>query len=187
MCSSVSGGFNLPRISSFLWKIFAHYVLSCIGNTLVFALRGTAAYGTCKVPALSVNHAAKYSKDCFSVVVFVDTLAGKLDMWMCMAELAQVNLSKMELGGNIYPLISPSVIFHPHRLLFTYVYIFLSFFNKVSTNKLNYPRPPPSPTPLYLSSQFYLPFFPLSYSYSLPRLQLLGNRWLSMRGMQLTN
>lgn len=60
----------------------------------------------CKLTALSVNHAGKHSKDCFRGAMFVDTLAGKLDMWLCMAELVQVNLSKMELGGNIYLLLS---------------------------------------------------------------------------------
>lgn len=59
-------------------------------------------YDLCKPTALSVNHAGKHSKDCFRGVVFVDTLAGKLDMWLCMAEPVQVNLSKMVLGGNIY-------------------------------------------------------------------------------------
>lgn len=43
--------------------------------------------------------------------MFVDTLAGKLDMLLCMAEPVQVDLSKMELGGNIYLLstFSPSL------------------------------------------------------------------------------
>lgn len=59
-------------------------------------------YGMCKLTALSVNHAARHSKDCFRGAVFVDTLAGKLDMWLCIAEPVQVNLPKMELGGNIY-------------------------------------------------------------------------------------
>lgn len=59
-------------------------------------------YGMCKLTELSVNHAGKCSKDCFRAAVFVDTLAGKLDMWLCIAEPVQLNLSKMELGGNIY-------------------------------------------------------------------------------------
>lgn len=61
--------------------------------------------GMCKLTALSVNHAGEHSKDCFGGAVFVDTLAGKLDMWLCMTEPVQVNLSKMELGGNIYLLL----------------------------------------------------------------------------------
>lgn len=59
----------------------------------------------CKPTELSVNCTGKRSEDCFRGTVFVDTLAGKLDMWLCMAELVQLNLSKMELGGNIYLLL----------------------------------------------------------------------------------
>lgn len=63
--------------------------------------------GMCKLTALSVNHAGKRSKDCFRGAVFVDTLAGKLDMWSCMAEPVQVNQTKMESGGNTYLLLLP--------------------------------------------------------------------------------
>lgn len=40
----------------------------------------------CKATALSANHAGKHSKDRFKGVVFIDTLAGKLNMWLCMSE-----------------------------------------------------------------------------------------------------
>lgn len=128
---------SLHRISSFVWRIFTQYVLPCFGNAVVFVLRRTIVYGMCKLPALSVNHAGKHSKDCFRGAVFVDTLAGKLDMWLCMAEPVQVNLSKMELGGNIYLLLLSlhlSVcrvisLSSPHHLYFhlSVCFFFLSF------------------------------------------------------------
>lgn len=59
-------------------------------------------YSMCKLTALSMNHAARRSKDCYRGAVFVDTLAGKLDRWLCIAEPVEVNLSKMELDGNIF-------------------------------------------------------------------------------------
>lgn len=76
------------------------YLLSmscpCFGSPAIFVLWGTTVYGMCKLTALSVNHAGKYSKDCFRGAMFVDTPTGKLDMWLCMAEPVQLNLSKME-------------------------------------------------------------------------------------------
>lgn len=138
----------------------------------------------CKLTALSVNHAGKHSKDCFGGAVFVDTLAGKLDMWLCMAEPVQVNLSKMELVGNIYLLLLSLHLYvlcdfsPPPFFPFTSLYISLSLFpsNKISTNTLNHPRPPPSPTPLFCSPLTFCPaLFSLLLSYCSPRLQLLGN------------
>lgn len=61
-------------------------------------------YSMFKLTVLSVTHAGKHSKDCFRGAVFVDTTS-KLDMWLCMAEPVKVNLSKMELDGNIYLLL----------------------------------------------------------------------------------
>lgn len=51
------------------------------------------------------------TQDCFRGAVFVDILAGKLDMWLCMAESVEVNQWKMKLEGNTYFLFasSPSV------------------------------------------------------------------------------
>ena len=56
----------------------------------------------CKLTALSLYHAGQHSKDCFGGAAFVDTLAGKLDMWLCMAEPVRLKLLEMEFGGNIY-------------------------------------------------------------------------------------
>lgn len=110
----------------------------------------------CKLTALSANHAGKHSKDCFRGAVFVDILAGKLDMWLCMAEPVQVNLSKMELGGNIYLLLLSlrlSVLYDFSLPLSPHSPRCVSFFlsNKISTNKLNYPRPLTSPAPFCCS------------------------------------
>lgn len=159
VCSQVNTGFSLHRISSFLWRIFTQCVLPCCGKSLIFVLWGTTLCGMCKLTALSVNHAGKHSKDCFRGAVFVDTLAGKLDMWLCMAESVQVNLSKMELGGDAY-LLSDSLHlcvpcdFSASPSPFTSVYIFLSLF---LSNTLNYPRPPPSPAPLVCSPLTFCP------------------------------
>lgn len=108
-------------------------------------------YGTCKPTALSVNHAGAHSKDCFRGAAFVDTLAGKLDMWLCMAEPVQVNLSKMELGGDTYLRLHSLHLYVlcDFSLPFTSVYILLS----LSHTKL----PPTSTitrTSLLLSSHF---------------------------------
>lgn len=180
-----------------LWRILTQCVLPCFGNALVFALWRTTLYATCKLTALSVNHAGKHSKDCFRGAVFVDTLAGKLDMRLRMAEPVQVDLSKMELGGNIYLLstFSPSLwavwflsLSLPSFRLFTSLYMFLLLFSLTKHTKLPLTSSI-THTSLLLSSHFWpspcFPFTPLLYCS--PGLQLLGNSWLSMRGMQLTN
>lgn len=133
-----------------------------------------------------------------SQVQYLLTLAGKLDMWLCMTEPVQVNLSNMEFVGSICFLLlsapsvcavwflslSPSVppfLHSPPR-----VAVFHS--RKISTNSELPPTSTVTCTSFTLLSLFSRTFFFFSTSLSLlPGLQLLGNSWLSMRGMQLTN
>lgn len=65
------------------------------------------------------------TKDCFRGAVFVDTLAGKLDLWLCMAEPVQVNLLEIELDGDIYFLLSVH-LYCPSISPITSLYILLS-------------------------------------------------------------
>lgn len=66
--------------------------------------RGTAAYGMWGLTVLSVNRAAEHSKDRSRGALFVDTLAAKLDVRLCMAEPVQVNLWKMAIFTCLYAL-----------------------------------------------------------------------------------
>ena len=125
-------------------------------KALLFDLWGTTVYGLCKPTALSVNHAGAQSEDCFWGAAFVDTLAGKLDMWLRMVELVQANLLKMELGGDTY------LRLHSLRLYVLWFlsplspFLCISFFLSL-THTLNYPRPPPSPAPLFCSPLTFCP------------------------------
>lgn len=102
--SQVKRGCSLHRISSFCEDYLPSMFFLWFGNAVVFVLWETTVRYRWIMRESTL-------KDCFAGAVFVDTLAGKLDMWLCMTEPVQVNLSNMEFVGSICFLLlsAPSV------------------------------------------------------------------------------
>lgn len=97
---------------------------------------------------LSVNHRGKHTRDSIGGSVFVDTIAGKLVVWLCMTESVQLNLLKMDLGGS-FCLVLPSLhsdcqgrccaILLPSLCSIDFLHISVFLSKKCSTNRENSP------------------------------------------------
>ena len=129
---------------------------------------------------------------CLLTLLLVNWTCGcawlSLFKWICRKWNWVAIFTSFLLSLHLYELCDFSPSLSLPFCLFTSLYMFLSLFSLTKPTKL----PPTSSithTSLLLSSHFWpspcFPFTPLLYCS--PGLQLLGNSWLSMRGMQLTN